>query len=56
MMTRDRKQYDVDNKPEIVRRHLQGASGPVLVEEYDLPSPGTVANWTSTYRREGEDG
>jgi transposase len=56
LMTRERKQYDVETKLEIVRRHLQGVSGRVLAEEHDLPSPGTVANWTSIYRREGEDG
>ncbi len=56
LMTRDRKQYDVETKLEIVRRHLQGVSGRVLAEEYDLPSPGTVTNWTNIYRRDGEDG
>ncbi|WP_415651086.1 helix-turn-helix domain-containing protein [Rhodococcus qingshengii] len=27
-----------------------------MAEEYDLPSPTTVANWTVIYRRDGEDG
>ncbi|MFD1846495.1 helix-turn-helix domain containing protein [Arthrobacter flavus] len=56
LMTRDRKQYDVETKLEIVRRHLQGASGRILAKEYDLPSPGTVTNWAKIYRRDGEDG
>jgi transposase-like protein len=56
LVTRDRKQYDFETKLEIVRRHLAGASGRALAEEYDLPSPTTVANWTGIYRREGEDG
>lgn len=45
LMTRDRKQYDLETKLLIVRRHLQGTSGRVLAKEYDLPSPGTVTNW-----------
>jgi transposase len=56
LMTRDRKQYDIETKLLIVRRHLQGVSGRVLAKEYDLPSPGTVTNWTRIYRRDGEDG
>ena len=55
-MTRDRRQYDFETKLEIVRRHVNGESGRVLAEEYDLPSPTTVANWTVIYRRDGEDG
>ena len=55
-MTRERKQYDLETKLLIVRRHLQGASGRVLAKEYDLPSPGTVTNWAKIYRRDGEDG
>ncbi|MFF0991609.1 hypothetical protein, partial [Kocuria nitroreducens] len=39
LVTRDRKQYDIETKLLIVRRHLQGASGRVLAKEYDLPSP-----------------
>ena len=39
-----------------MHRHLQGESGRALSEEYGLPSPTTVANWTVIYRREGEDG
>ena len=39
-----------------MRRHVKGESGRALAEEYDLPSPGTVANWTSIFRRDGEDG
>lgn len=56
LMTRDRRQYDIETKLLIVRRHLQGVSGRVLAKEYDLPSPGTVTNWTRIYRRDGEDG
>lgn len=56
LMTRDRKQYDLETKLLIVRRHLQGTSGLVLAKEYDLPSPGTVTNWAKIYRRDGEDG
>ncbi|MET1087610.1 MAG: helix-turn-helix domain-containing protein [Arthrobacter sp.] len=56
LMTRDRKQYDIETKLLIVRRHLQGVSGRVLAKEYDLPSPGTLTNWTRMYRRDGEDG
>jgi transposase-like protein len=52
-MTRDRKQYDIETKLLIVRRHLQGVSGRVPAKEYDLPSPGTVTNWTRIYRRDG---
>jgi transposase len=55
-VTRDRKQYDFETRLEIVRRHVKGVSGRALAGEYDLPSPGTVANWTSIYRREGGDG
>ncbi|MDJ0441095.1 helix-turn-helix domain-containing protein [Rhodococcus globerulus] len=56
LVTRDRRQYDFETKLEIVRRHVNGESGRVLAEEYDLPSPTTVANWTVIYRRDGEDG
>jgi transposase-like protein len=56
LVTRDRRQYDFETKLEIVRRHVKGESGRALCEEYVLPSPSTVANWTSIYRRDGEDG
>ena len=56
LVTRDRRQYDFETKLEIVRRHVNGESGRALAEEYDLPSPTTVANWTVIYRRDGEDG
>jgi transposase len=56
LVTRDRRQYDFETKLEIVLRHIKGESGRALSEEYDLPSPSTVANWTSVYRRDGEDG
>ena len=56
LMTRHRRQYDFETKLEIVRRHVDGESGRALAEEYDLPSPTTVANWTVIYRRDGEDG
>lgn len=56
LVTRDRRQYDFETKLEIVRRHVNGESGRVMAEEYDLPSPTTVANWTVIYRRDGEDG
>lgn len=56
LVTRERRQYDFGTKLEIVLRHVEGESGRALAEEYGLPSPSTVANWTSIYRREGEDG
>ena len=56
LVTRDRKQYDFETKLEIVRRHTKGESGRALAEEFGLPSPGTVANWTVIFRRDGEDG
>lgn len=56
LVTRERRQYDFETKLEIVLRHVEGESGRALAEEYGLPSPSTVANWTSIYRREGEDG
>jgi len=56
LMTRDRKQYDFETKLEIVHRHIEGESGRTLSEEFDLPSPSTVANWTSIFRRDGVDG
>ena len=56
LVTRDRKQYDFQTKLEIVRRHVKGESGRALAEEFDLPSPGTVANWTTIFRRDGADG
>jgi len=56
LVTRDRRQYDFETKIQIVLRHIKGESGRALSEEYGLPSPSTVANWTSIYRREGEDG
>ena len=56
LVTRDRRQYDFETKLAIVRRHIKGESGRALAEEYDLPSPSTVENWTSIYRRDGEDG
>lgn len=56
LVTRERRQYDFGTKLEIVLRHVAGESGRALAEEYGLPSPSTVANWTSIYRREGEDG
>lgn len=56
LVTRERRQYDFGTKLEIVLRHVAGESGRALAEEYELASPSTVANWTSIYRREGEDG
>jgi transposase-like protein len=56
LMTRDRRQYDFETKLKIVLRHTKGESGRTLSREYDLPSPSTLANWTSIYRRDGEDG
>ncbi len=56
LVTRERRQYDFDTKLEIVRRHANGESGRALANEYDLPCPTTVANWTVIYRRDGEDG
>ncbi|MBT2535115.1 helix-turn-helix domain-containing protein [Arthrobacter sp. ISL-69] len=56
LVTRDRRQYDFETKLEIVVRHIKGESGRALSEEYGLPSPSTVANWTSIYRRDGEVG
>lgn len=56
LVTRDRRQYLFETKLEIVRRHVAGESGRSLAEEYDLPSPTTVANWTVIYRRDGADG
>jgi len=56
LVTRERRQYDFETKLEIVRRHANGESGRALAQEYDLPSPTTVANWTVIYRRDGEDG
>lgn len=56
LVTRDRRQYDVETKLQIVLRHTKGESGRALAEEFGLPSPGTVTNWTSIFRREGEDG
>lgn len=56
LMTRERRQYDFETKLEIVRRHANGETGRALAQEYDLPSPTTVANWTVIYRRDGEDG
>jgi transposase len=55
-VTRDRRQYDFETKLEIVRRHIRGESGRALSAEYGLPSPSTVATWTSIYRLYGEDG
>ena len=51
LVTRERRQDDFETKLEIVRRHVNGESGRALAEEYDLPSPTTVANWTVIYRR-----
>lgn len=56
LVTRDRKQYDFDTKLEIVLRHTKGESGRALAVEFGLPSPSTVANWTSIFRRDGPDG
>jgi transposase len=56
LVTRDRKQYDFDTKLQIVLRHTKGESGRALAEEFGLPSPSTVANWTSKYRRDGPGG
>lgn len=56
LVTRERRQYDFETKLTIVLRHINGESGKSLCEAFDLPSPSTVANWTSIYRREGEDG
>jgi len=56
LVTRDRRQCDFETKLEIVRRHIRGESGRALSAEYGLPSPSTVATWTSIYRRDGEDG
>jgi transposase-like protein len=56
LVTRERRQYDFGTKLEIVLRHVEGESGRALAQEYGLPSPSTVTNWTRIYRREGEDG
>jgi transposase-like protein len=56
LVTRERRQYNFGTKLEIVLRHVGGESGRALAEEYGLPSPSTVANWTGIYRRAGEDG
>ncbi|ODU29803.1 MAG: hypothetical protein ABT15_22645 [Pseudonocardia sp. SCN 73-27] len=56
LVTRERRQYDFGTELEIVLRHVGGESCRALAEEYGLPSPSTVANWTSFYRREGDDG
>ena len=56
LVTRDRKQYDFETKLQIVLRHTKGESGRAIAEEFGLPSPGTVANWTSIFRRDGPDG
>ena len=56
LVTRERRQYDFGTKLEIVLRHVEGESGRALAVEYGLPSPSTVANWTSIYRHEGEEG
>jgi len=56
LVTRDRREYAFETKLEVVLRHVEGVSGRVLAEEYDLPSPSTVGNWTTIYRRDGVDG
>ena len=56
LVTRERRQYNFGTKLKIVLCHVEGESGRALAEEYGLPSPSTVANWTGIYRREGEDG
>lgn len=56
LVTRERRRYDFELKLEIVLRHIRGESGRSLCEEFDLPSPSTVANWTGIYRRDGEEG
>lgn len=56
LVTRERRQYDFETKLEIVHRHIAGETARVLAAEFELPSPSTVANWASIYRREGEDG
>lgn len=56
LVARDRREYAFETKLEIVLRHVEGVSGRALAEEYDLPSPGTVTNWTRIYRRDGVDG
>jgi len=55
-VTRERRQYDVVTKLEIVLREVRGESGRALADEYGLRSPSTVATWTHVYRRDGEDG
>jgi transposase len=55
-VTRERKQYDFEIKLEIVLGDTKGESGRNLSEKYDLPSPSTVTNWTSIFRRDGEEG
>ncbi|WP_298943406.1 helix-turn-helix domain-containing protein [uncultured Microbacterium sp.] len=55
LVTRDRREYAFETKLEVVLRHVEGVSGRVLAEEYDLPSPSTVGNWTTIYRRDGVD-
>lgn len=52
LMTRERRQYDFDTKLTIVRRHINGESATSLCEEFDLPSPATVATWAGNYRRD----
>lgn len=56
LSTRERVLHSFDTKLAVVRRHLAGETGRSLALEFDLPSPGTVTNWTKIFRRDGEDG
>jgi transposase-like protein len=56
LVTRDRRRYDFETRLEIVLRHIKGCVRKGAVEEFGLPSPNTLANWASIYRRDGEDG
>ena len=47
LVTRERRQYGFEIKLEIVLRHIKGESGRSLCEEFDLPSPSTVAYFST---------
>lgn len=50
-----KRSFSFEFKLEVVRRYLAGEKAVDLAREYDLASPGQVATWARTFRRDGED-
>ncbi len=50
-----KKQYSFEIKKEVVQRHLAGESTMNLAREFDLSSEQLVSNWSSKWRKDGDE-